>query len=92
MYIRFKGCDITCFRSSYKNLANLDEKERQRQDRNDIRSLHLLRTLIHNQVMLVDPSLREEGQDPALYRMLVDVTYETILLPCTVMTVGSVSM
>ena len=61
------------FRSSYNNLADLDEKERLRQDRNDIRYLHLLRTLIHNQVMLVDPDLKEEGQDPARYRMLVDI-------------------
>ena len=60
-------------RSSYNNLADLDEKERQRQDRNDIRYLHLLRALIHNQVMLIDPDLKEEGQDPALYRMSVDI-------------------
>ena len=57
------------FRSSYNNLADLDEKERLRQDRNDIRYLHLLRALIHNQVMFIDPDLKEEGQDPALYRM-----------------------
>ena len=59
------------FRSSYNNLANLDEKERQRQDRNDIRYLHLLRALIHNQVMFVDPTLKEEGQDPIRFRLLV---------------------
>ena len=53
-------------------LADLDEIERQRQDRNDIRYLHLLRTLIHNEVIFVDPDLREEGQDPALFRMLVN--------------------
>ena len=68
------------FRSSYNNLADLDEKERQRQDRNDIRYLHLLRTLIHNQVMLVDPELKEEGQDPVQYRMLVDVALSIKLL------------
>ena len=57
------------FRSSYNNLADLDEKERQRQDRNDIRYLHLLRALIHNQVMFVDPTLKEEGQNPARFRL-----------------------
>ena len=60
------------FRSSYNNLASLDEKERLRQDRNDIRYLHLLRALIHNQIKFVDFSLKEEGQNPARYRMLVD--------------------
>lgn len=68
-------------RSSFNNLADLDEKERQRQDRNDIRYLHLLRTLIHNQVMLVDPELKEEGQDPILYRMLVNASSIKLLLP-----------
>ena len=67
-------------RSSFNNLADLDEKERQRQDRNDIRYLYLLRTLIHNQVMFVDPELKEEGQDPVLYRMLVDVALSIKLL------------
>lgn len=61
------------FRSSYNNLANLDEKQRQKQDSNDIRYLHLLRTLIHNQVMFVDPSLREEGQDPVQFRWSVSL-------------------
>ena len=45
-----------------------DEKERQKQDRNDIRYLYVLRTIIHNEIMFVDPDLREEGQDPVLFR------------------------
>ena len=69
------SCYFIYFRSSYNNLADLDEKERQRQDRNDIRYLHLLRTLIHNQVMFVDPALKEEGQNPAHFRMLVNTVY-----------------
>ena len=72
--------DIMYFRSSFNNLADLDEKERQRQDRNDIRYLYLLRTLIHNQVMFVDPELKEEGQDPVLYRMFVNVALHIKLL------------
>ena len=54
------------FRSSYNNLANLDDRERQKQDRNDIRYLQILRTLIHNQVMFVDANLRE--QSPTLFK------------------------
>ena len=57
-----------CFRISYKNLGDLDERERQRQDRMNIRYLQLLRALIHNQIMFVDTGLKEERQDPALYR------------------------
>ena len=67
------------FRSSYNNLANLDEKERQRQDRNDIRCLHLLRAIIHNQVKLVDPTLKEEGQNPARFRLLVYAVFEAAI-------------
>ena len=56
-------------RSSYNNLADIDdEKERQKQDRNDIRYLYVLRTIIHNEIMFVDPDLREEGQDPVKFR------------------------
>ena len=82
------------FRSSYNNLADLNEKERRRQDRNDIRYLHLLRALIHNQVMLVDPKLKEEGQDPVRFRMLVDMTkLLNWLLPMYIITIlGSVSL
>ena len=68
------------FRASYNNLSDLDEKERQRQDKNDIRYLYILRTLIHNQIMLVDPDLKEEGQDPATYRMFVNNAIIVLLL------------
>jgi len=68
------------FRASYNNLSDLDEKERQRQDKNDIRYLYILRTLIHNQIMLVDPDLKEEGQDPAAYRMFVNNAIITLAL------------
>ena len=57
-----------CLRSSYKNVGDLGERERQRQDRMNIRYLQLLRALIHNSVKFVDEGLKEEGQDPALYR------------------------
>ena len=49
-------------------MGDLGERERQRQDRMNIRYLQLLRALIHNSVKFVDEGLKEEGQDPALYR------------------------
>ena len=58
-------------RSSYHNLVDINEKERQRQDTSDIRYLRLLRAMIHNEIMFIDPDAREEGQDPALFRKYV---------------------
>lgn len=57
-------------------MADIDEKERQRQDISDIRYLRLLRAMIHNEIMFVDPDAREEGQDPALFRKYVVFTSE----------------
>jgi len=57
------------------NLAKCDEKSRQIQDKNDIRYLQVLRALIHNQVKLVDLSLKEKGKDPELYRQLALSNY-----------------
>ena len=64
---------IINFRSSYDNVVNLNKKKRQKQDRSNIRYLQLLRAIIHNQVKLVDPKLKEEGQDPERYRMLDNI-------------------
>ena len=49
-------------------MGDLGERERQRQDRMNIRYLQLLRALIHNSVKFVNEGLKEEGQDPARYR------------------------
>ena len=54
-------------RSSYNNLANVDEKERQTQDITNIRYLHLLRAMIHNEIMFINPDARK-GQNPDLFR------------------------
>lgn len=40
--------------------------------------------------MYVDPDLREEGQDPALFRMLVNIASKPAVI--SVIIVGSVSM
>ena len=62
-------------RSSYNNLANINEKERQRQDMSDIRCLRLLRAIIHNEIMFIDSDVREEGQNPALFRKYKVLSY-----------------
>lgn len=49
-------------------MADINEKERQKQDTSDIRYLRLLRAMIHNEVMFIDPGAREEGQNPVLFR------------------------
>ncbi|XP_065909470.1 inositol 1,4,5-trisphosphate-gated calcium channel ITPR1-like [Dysidea avara] len=58
---------IDCLVSSYDNLAYHNEKERQKQDRNNIKYLHLLRAIIHNEIMFIN---HEEEIDPVLYRKL----------------------
>ena len=82
-------CNVP-FRSSYNNLADLDERERQRQDRMNIRYLHILRALIHNQVKLIDDGLKEEGQDPKKFRLLVIVVSESAVTKLTIL--GCVKM
>ena len=49
-------------------MSNNDEKERQRQDISDIRYLRLLRAMIHNEVLFIDPKARKKGQHSALFR------------------------
>jgi len=42
--------------SSYINLADItDEKERQRQDSDDIKYLLLLRAIVHNEIKFINP-------------------------------------
>ena len=74
----------TLSRSSNKNLEDLDERERQRQDKMNIRYLQLLRALIHNQIMFVDNTLKEEGKDPALYRTYANVVCESGTIKVTI--------
>ena len=50
----------------------------------NIRYLQLLRALIHNQVKFVDDGLKEEGQDPKRFRMLVDVVSESVVTNFTI--------
>ena len=56
----------------------------------NIRYLQLLRALIHNQVKFVDDGLKEEGQDPKRFRMLVDVVSESVIINLTIL--GSVNV
>ena len=56
----------------------------------NIRYLQLLRALIHNQVKFVDDGLKEEGQDPKRFRMLVDVVSESVVTNLTIL--GSVNV
>ena len=56
----------------------------------NIRYLQLLRALIHNQVKFVDDGLKEEGQDPKRFRMLVNVVSESVVTNLTIL--GSVNV
>ena len=56
----------------------------------NIRYLQLLRALIHNQVKFVDDGLKEEGQDPKRFRMLVNVVPESVVTNLTIL--GSVNV
>ena len=44
----------------------MDEMERRRQDELDIKTLQILRAIVHNEIMNIDPNLKEN--DPAGYR------------------------
>ena len=55
----------------------------------NITYLHLLRALIHNQVKFVDDSLKEEGQNPKLFRLLVIIVSVSAVANLTI--IGSVS-
>ena len=49
-------------------MATNDEKERQRQDISDIRYLRLLRAMIHNEIMFIDPDTRKKEQHSILFK------------------------
>ena len=44
----------------------MGDKERQSQVELDVKSLQILRAIIHNQIMHIDPNLREES--PTTFR------------------------
>ena len=44
----------------------MGEKERQRQIELDVKSLQILRAIIHNEIMHIDPKLKEES--PTAFR------------------------
>ena len=56
-------------RISFSKLEDVDEVERQRQDELDIKCLQILRAIIHNEIMLIDPGLRENN--PSAFRKYV---------------------
>ena len=51
---------------SFRNLETSTEKERQRQDELDIKCLQIMRAIIHNEIVQIDPELREDS--PSVYR------------------------
>ena len=53
-------------RISFNKLKDLDESERRRQDELDVKTLQILRALVHNEIMNIDPKLHED--DPTGYR------------------------
>lgn len=53
-------------RISFRKLKDLDESERQRQDELDVKTLQILRALVHNEIVNIDPQLHED--DPTGYR------------------------
>lgn len=57
---------VTICRISFNKLEDVNEVERQRQDELDIKCLQILRAVIHNEIMLINPTLKE--RNPASYR------------------------
>ena len=53
-------------RISFGQLEDMEEKERQRQVELDIKSLQILRAIIHNEIMHIDPNLKEDS--PSAFR------------------------
>ncbi len=51
---------------SFNNLESLSEKEREKQDALDIKCLQIMRAIIHNEVVHIDPQLLEDS--PPDYR------------------------
>ena len=64
-------------------MADIDEKERQRQDISNIRYLHLLRGMIHNEIMFINPDARK-GHDPALFKKYI-ASYVAQYLICVLL-------
>ena len=46
---------------SFGQLEEMEEKERQHQVELDVKSLQILRAIIHNEIMHIDPNLKEEN-------------------------------
>jgi inositol 1,4,5-triphosphate receptor type 1 len=57
---------VTQLEVSFRMLKDLGETERQRQDELDIKNLRILRAIVHNEIMNIDPQLKED--DPTGYR------------------------
>ena len=57
-------------RSSYNKLSNTGTEERLRYDTSNIRYLQLLRAMIHNEIMFINPDARK-GQNPATFRKYI---------------------
>lgn len=53
-------------RISFHKLKDLDDTERRRQDELDINTLRILRALVHNEIVQIDPEMKEN--DPEAYR------------------------
>ena len=53
-------------RISFGQLGKMEEKEKQHQVELDIKSLQILRAIIHNEIMHIDPNLKKK--DPASFR------------------------
>ena len=51
---------------SFNELMDLEEEDRRRQDELDINCLQIMRAIIHNEIINIDPNLKEES--PAGYR------------------------
>ena len=57
---------VTLPRISFSRLSEMGEEERQRQIELDVKSLQILRAIIHNEIMHIDPKLKEES--PTTFR------------------------
>ena len=51
---------------SFDQLGNLEEEDRRRQDELDIKSLQIMRAAIHNEIVNIDPELKQTS--PHSYR------------------------
>ena len=53
-------------RISFGQLEEMEEKDRQRQVELDIKSLQILRAIIHNEIIQMHPNLKEDN--PTMFR------------------------